>query len=337
MSDHSDPPGIHRISLPAPGIGQVNAYLLTGERTTLVDTGPGTGEARAALGDGLHRLGAGWRDIEQIIITHPHADHYGLARQVAAESQAPVMAHPRAVSILANPARDARRTSALLRSWGRRQGIPGPILQAVSAQCALWGETCQAVRVQRTVTDGVTVRAGGHNWRVLHTAGHSSAHICLLRPLDGTLISGDHLLPSVISSPLFEPAPDLPQQRVRSGTEYLASLSRLVPMRIGTVLPGHGAAFGNVDGRFLLNRIAAVRAGTEEVYGALRLHPLTLWDLCQMLYPRVTSERLIFALSNVAGLLDVLAANGRIAFQPDHHGTVRAVALEAAALAPAGD
>lgn len=76
-----------RIELPlAPtrGPASVNVYLLTGEPLTLVDTGPRTEAAWAALEAGLAAHGYHLADLEQLVITHAHVDHYGQAARIVA-------------------------------------------------------------------------------------------------------------------------------------------------------------------------------------------------------------------------------------------------------------
>jgi glyoxylase-like metal-dependent hydrolase (beta-lactamase superfamily II) len=77
-------PGIHQIKLPLPGmaslLGYVNAYLVRGEKGHLMaDTGLNTAGAYGALQKQMTEAGAAIKDIAQIVITHIHPDHYGLA------------------------------------------------------------------------------------------------------------------------------------------------------------------------------------------------------------------------------------------------------------------
>lgn len=327
------PEGIYQIPLPTPlPVGQVNAYLLTGDVPTLVDPGPSTPEGLTALRAGLQQLGFRLQDIWQVLITHPHVDHFGLAGAVAAESGARILAHREAVGVLADPVGSIRHTVRFLRTWGQQQGIPADVLGYIAWGQMKWAAGLgESVAVHEPVEDGETVMAGRDFWRVLYTPGHSSGHICLLRETDGTLIAGDHLLPGAVSSPVLEASGDL--RRIRSGTEYLSSLTRLALIDIGTVLPGHGACFTDVSRPFILDRVESIRAKAEAAYDQLSDGPRTLWELCQLLYPRVVPDKLIFALSNVAGYLDLLAVNGRIAPMTDRHGLLRAVALEPLAMA----
>ena len=85
---------IHRITVPTPFyVGPVNVYLIQEEPLTLIDAGPRDPVSLEALRSGLASLGHKLSDIKRIIISHAHADHYGLARVVIDESCATAYIH----------------------------------------------------------------------------------------------------------------------------------------------------------------------------------------------------------------------------------------------------
>ncbi|MCH7661785.1 MAG: MBL fold metallo-hydrolase, partial [Euryarchaeota archaeon] len=73
--------------------GRNNAYLLENEPVTLLDTGIATERTRKQLRDGLSEHGQEFSDIEQVVLTHFHPDHAGLAGEIQRESGATVYAH----------------------------------------------------------------------------------------------------------------------------------------------------------------------------------------------------------------------------------------------------
>src|SRR5205085_2692699 len=76
------------ISLPTPFyIGAVNVYLIKEDPLTLIDTGPKTTDAIAALRTGLRQAGINVGDIRRIVLTHAHEDHCGLARSLRDEAK----------------------------------------------------------------------------------------------------------------------------------------------------------------------------------------------------------------------------------------------------------
>ena len=112
-------PDLYQLIIPTPfPVGPVNVYVARdpeGDGLTLVDCGPRTPEARAALDAGLAALGHSVHDVRRIVVTHAHADHYGLAANIAAESGAQVLTHPFNRPTLQAYADESRATAGLLR------------------------------------------------------------------------------------------------------------------------------------------------------------------------------------------------------------------------------
>ncbi len=80
---------LERIRVPTPfSVGRVNCYLLTAGEVTVIDPGPATDRADETLVDGLAAEGLDVGVVERVLITHPHMDHFGIARRVRAESGA---------------------------------------------------------------------------------------------------------------------------------------------------------------------------------------------------------------------------------------------------------
>jgi glyoxylase-like metal-dependent hydrolase (beta-lactamase superfamily II) len=73
-------------------MGLVNAHLVAGPAgLVLVDAGLPDTEQRVAAT--LARMGAAWRDIKLIVVTHAHIDHAGNAARLRELTGAPICAH----------------------------------------------------------------------------------------------------------------------------------------------------------------------------------------------------------------------------------------------------
>jgi len=117
------PPYLHTLSIPTPfPVGSVNVYLAEGDPLTLVDAGPRYGPARESLESGLDGRGYGVADVRRIVLTHAHADHCGLAAELARASGAEVLTHAVSVPWLEKSA-NARRLAfyAEVMRWA---GVP---------------------------------------------------------------------------------------------------------------------------------------------------------------------------------------------------------------------
>src|SRR5689334_13237259 len=88
-------PGIHLLDLPLPfELAQINVYLVNlPDGYLLIDCGLKTRASLDALSAGIHALGADWRSIRQILLTHIHPDHIGLAPRLLELTGARLIMH----------------------------------------------------------------------------------------------------------------------------------------------------------------------------------------------------------------------------------------------------
>lgn len=94
------------------------------------------------------------------------------------------------------------------------------------------------------VRDDEVLRLGGSEWLVVHTPGHTGDHICLFDPVHGTLLSGDHVLPTI--------TPHISGMTPQSDSlaAFFDALARVAGIEgVTTVLPAHGLPFDDLPGR----------------------------------------------------------------------------------------
>jgi glyoxylase-like metal-dependent hydrolase (beta-lactamase superfamily II) len=334
-----------RIELPlAPlrGPTHINVYLLEGQPLTLVDTGPCTEAAWGALGAGLAAHGHRVADLEQVVITHGHVDHYGLAaRIVAARSQprspalsevegdggvAPdgtalrcvpdyeqveVLAHPDAAPWVAGEVafheRDARYYSETL----CRAGIPAGLLARWQARIRDLGPLAEPVQVTRMVVEGEYVTQGAAVWEVIHLPGHAPGLIGLYRRDTAELILSDHLLPDKPSAPGLHASAAEGVERHRYMVDYMASLHRLKEISARIAWPSHGEPFCDVPG-LVDRRLAEHRRQADELASLLADGEKTPYQLWQALFPRLLPLDPPGGTVQVISHLDLLEAEGRV-------------------------
>jgi glyoxylase-like metal-dependent hydrolase (beta-lactamase superfamily II) len=99
-------------------------------------------------------------------------------------------------------------------------------------------------RPNRRLDDGDVVKLAGREFIAVYTPGHTIDHLCLLDPVEGVLLSGDHVLPTItphISGIGAGPDP------LR---DFIASLDRVASFdTVRAVLPAHGHPFHDLPGR----------------------------------------------------------------------------------------
>ena len=316
------PPYLHCLELPTPfPVGPVNAYLAEGDLLTLVDTGPKAGVTRAALESGLAARGYRVEELRRIVLTHHHVDHLGLAAEIAQRSGAEIVTHPYTVPWLADyAAEQARQQPFYLRIW-EESGVPPEIITSMSQSSASlprWTDPAAAVGC---LIEGAALRLGDDDWQVFHTPGHAGGLICLWEPASRTLLANDHFIRDISSNPVLEPSPMMNGPRPRRLVEYLHHMDRMAALDPAVALPGHGEPVEDV-GQLVRQRHLFHDRRARRLLEALDGEALTLWELTQPLFPRLTRGMDFFlALSEVLGHLDMLEDAGLA--QTEAHGPLR--------------
>jgi glyoxylase-like metal-dependent hydrolase (beta-lactamase superfamily II) len=307
---------IHTITLPTPfDVGPINVYLLEGPLLTLVDTGAKTSRTMAELRQGLAAHGYQVADIRQIIITHAHADHFGLAAEIVAESGAQVLTHRRNYYWLTDYQNEWVRRYDFYRDIFLQSGLSEEVAQQVRDASAAMVRFADSVPVARLLDEGDKLDLDGQPWQVLFTPGHAGGLICLHQPEKRVLLSSDHLLKHITSNPLLEPPGRGETQRRRSLVDYLASLRRVAALDLALALPAHGQPIHD-PGALIHERMTFHHRRQARILALLDGGGCTAYQIAQALWKELSPLNIFLALSEVIGNLDVLEDEGRVAQIP---------------------
>jgi len=167
---------IHLIDLEPAGIKNfVGCYVLIGENTAIVETGPASTVQNLLLG--LEELGVEPKEVEYVAVTHIHLDHSGGAGKLMKHlPKAKLLVHPRGAPHMANPENLWIKSSEALRELAKIYGKPEPLSQ----------ERIIAV------SDGMTFDLGNEiRLKATETLGHASHHIAYYEPQSNGVFTGD--------------------------------------------------------------------------------------------------------------------------------------------------
>jgi glyoxylase-like metal-dependent hydrolase (beta-lactamase superfamily II) len=313
---------IHALPIPTPfAVGRVNCYLVDDEPLTLVDTGPNSGTSLTALEAALGEHGRRIEDLERIVITHQHMDHFGLLSILVDRSGAEVCALDSLARWLARFRDSTEEDDAFAEAIMRRHGIPADmvlVLRALSRQFRAWGADARATTL---LADGGTLGFAARAWMIHHRPGHSPTDTVFHDERSGELIAGDHLIKHISSNPLLTRPPDGDGERPKALVAYIASMKATQAMEVSVVLPGHGEAFG--DHRALIDeRLRMHDRRARKLLGLIAERPRTAYELAQELWGNVAVTQAYLTLSEVLGHMDLLLDDGR-AVEVEQDGVVQ--------------
>ena len=315
-------PGVYRIPLPLPmhGLRAVNVYAVEdGDRLILIDSGWWLPEAQAALDKALASIGRGPRDIQQVLVTHVHQDHYTQAIKLRA-------AHGTKVSlgtgeknsielIMAPDAEQLHPQVAQLVASGA-----GPVIERLrSLGMRQPPDAGQWEAPDEWLDAGQEIELGGRTLRVIPTPGHTQGHVVFADLQGGLLFAGDHVLPHITPSIGFEPV--TASQPLADFLDSLRLVRELPDLRL---LPAHGpvtdSAHQRVDellahhSRRLAVSEAAVAGGAATAFeAALQLR----WTRRERHLEELDPVNQMLAVVETRIHLELLVAQGRLASSRD--------------------
>ncbi len=222
--------GLHQIVIPTPfKVGPVNCYVVTTAPITLIDTGTKWDESRRVMQTELAALGLRIEDVQRIIITHAHADHYGLAAEIAQASGAEVWSHRHNRALLANDETSRLQHDEFYRLLMAESGVPLENRRHVADSRRGTNRYADAVKIDRMLEEADQIELADRTWRIYHTPGHAGGLICLFDRESRVLLSNDHLLRDISSNPVVEPDPDSGPRPHRL-VQYLYHMQRMVEL-----------------------------------------------------------------------------------------------------------
>ena len=306
------------LSCPVPfDVGTVNVYLLLGSPLTMIDTGSRLRFTIDDLDVLVERAGVHLADIEQLVLTHRHIDHFGLARDVVERSGATVVSSAVDGPFMAAWEGMISGSREQLKRSGQALGIPGALFDLAEKGWRAIAAAAVSVESDRLLREGDVVRAGGRDLRVIESPGHTEGLVTLFEETTGVYFANDHVLQHITPNPdVYDYSPD----NLRSGLpDYVASLRRLRDLPATLVLPGHGVEMTDLGGRIdqilvhhdqrSLKVLAALRAGHD-----------TVFDLVGQIWNGLRPGDVHLAVREIIGHLVLLETEGRAT-----HGTADGV------------
>ncbi len=302
-----------RIELPTEfDVGSVNSYLFTEPEPILVDCGVESPESWAALQAGLSQHGLTPADIQRIIITHPHVDHFGLAARIANLSGGEVWIADLGAKWLIDPKKHfGLRAEYYREKFLIQAGIPAEMAQMILAYFAQIAEAISPVPAKRihTFRVGDSLAMGGASWQVLHMPGHASHQTCFYQPESHLFLSADMLLPKTPTPIVERPSPNQPRQP--SLPIFMESLTRCEALDIDTVYPGHGEPFQN-HRQLIQKQRDRIHKRKDEALSLIQQGHHTAYALVNQMYAHYPVAFRFAGLWMLIGYLDLLLVEGAI-------------------------
>jgi glyoxylase-like metal-dependent hydrolase (beta-lactamase superfamily II) len=315
---------IEAIALPTPfSIGDVNVFLIDDGVLTLVDTGPLHQPTLAALEEALRERGRRVEDLELILLTHQHYDHFGLTQTLKTRSGARVAAIGPLADMLENLPESMRAEDRFAVNVMHELGVPEDAIRANVDISAFYRQYGESVEVDDRLEEGDIVDVGRRQLRVLCRPGHSPTDTVFLDDAARTAFVGDHLLARISSNPVAHrpiSGSEDPADREPALVTYLESLAQTRQLDVDLSLAGHRKPIQ--DHKALIDeRVGHHRDRAETILGLVRSGHATATDLSFELWGSIDPTQTYLAVSEILGHIDLLVRDGTVAVERSEGGS----------------
>lgn len=301
-----------RCSIPTPfTVGRVNCYLFSENGLTLMDPGPATQEAYDELVTCLANHNYSIADVERILITHPHMDHFGIARRIVDQSGARVEAHGDVTDWLSDPIAYFEREQAFFRPFLVSMGMPREMVETVVELPEPYTDYQDPIDVDNELAEGDVVDVGV-DLECVHTPGHAPGSLCFVAASADAMFTGDHVLPAITPNPLLTLVPGTDDERTRSLPAYVESLRKVSSVDATVGYGGHGEPIKNVQARVQETLDHHQRRKERIADFVDSTGPTTAYQVMHHLFPDLPVTEMFSGMSEVIGHLDLLEDEQRV-------------------------
>ncbi|MBV8979388.1 MAG: MBL fold metallo-hydrolase [Acidimicrobiia bacterium] len=268
-------PGLWSVPVPIPNnpLRYVLVYAFeTDKGPYLVDAGWNTDDAYEVLCRGLVTAGFDIGDVQGVLVTHIHPDHYGLAGRIREASGAWVALHPADAALVHDRYEEPRPLVERMGELLMRAGAPEDEVQSLKGASMPVLPFVVTTHPDILLEDGDKPEVPGWDLVSIWTPGHTAGHLCFYERDLRLMLSGDHVLPRITPNISVNPQAENPL------VDYLASLDKVAEFETDEVLPAHEHRFVGLQAR-----VNELKAHHEERFGevidAIESGSNTAWDI----------------------------------------------------------
>src|SRR5208282_936182 len=279
-------PGIYEIFLPLPMRPTIiNVYLIDcGGAWALIDTGMNSPESIQTLEEAFAQVGIKIEDLDTLIATHHHIDHFGASGTIRRRSHAKTYVHPLEVEranrmVMFGQTNHAERPES--RAFFLSHGFPIDKFSPAGMRPGWMGTALYnpATEPDHPVKDGDIIKVGDRELEVIWTPGHSPGHNVIYLRKEKVMIVGDHLLHKI--TPHVGIYPDNPEGNPLG--DFIDSQLKVQRFDADYVLPAHGGVYN--DHRHRANQIIEHHRYREAgMLDLVKQKPKTAFEVAQQVF-----------------------------------------------------
>lgn len=285
----------------------VNSYIIRGSKgCTLIDPGLHTEESKANWLRVLKEQNIDFRDIEKIVLTHHHPDHYGLSGWFQEKTNAPVFMSEKAYG-------------QAVRLWGEDTTINHDLI-ALFVKHGMSTETADLMlphlesfiplvspqpKVDCLIPGG-SITLGDSEYLMIAADGHAAGQLCFYNQEHEEMFCGDQVLPRITPNISYLPGGD-----ANPLDTFLSSLQDIQRYSVKKAYPGHRDPFQ----AFAERTQEIIQHHQERLQAILDMleTPRSAYEVCSTMFgDRLSIHQLRFAMAETLAHTSYLLRQNKV-------------------------
>lgn len=290
-----------------------NIYALGRKEITLIDAGPGIPGAMEFIKESFAKEGLEFNNINRIILTHGHMDHFGLAASIKKELDHPleIFIHPEDQWKISTEFYDNEIWVDELKMLQELADIPDDDFKIMVKNVRKYYSIATPLDDLKTMEDNDTFYGEGYSLQVVFSPGHNPGLCCLYEPEQKVLFSSDHIIKNLTPKPILTITRDkLIDKNYKGLIAYENSLEKVSKLDVDYMFPGHGEWIDDMQPVIKQYREHYL-VRMEQVWNAVKKKEMPVYYLIRDVFPNVEAGDLFIALSEIVSHLEVLIDIGR--------------------------
>ncbi|MEX2462154.1 MAG: MBL fold metallo-hydrolase [Paenibacillaceae bacterium] len=309
-NDQENPPTLIQVKAPLPfPLRWVNSYIIRGQAgLTILDPGLHTVETERVWEETFDQYGFQFSDVEQIVLTHHHPDHYGMAGWFQGRSGGvPVwiseVGYKQAQRLWGDDLPMSEEIAALFIRHGMDQTM---VEQQLVPHMKSFVEWVSPHPLVSFIALDQPFRMGNQLYKPIVTSGHADGHICFYEESSKEMFCGDHVLPQISPNVSYIPGAD--ENPLLS---FMTSLNEINQYEVVRAYPGHREPFASFNRR-VVELLAHHEDRLEKMVACLQ-EPKHAFQLCLEFFgERLPIHQLRFAMGETLAHVIYLQKADRI-------------------------
>ena len=308
---------IHAIPIELPGYADLktaNIYLVGSEEITMIDTGPKFPGSVELVEDQLNNYGYSFTDIERILITHGHIDHFGQAVKFRehAKKNIECYIHEEDTWRINSDFFNDEMLDDEARDLLNMVDLPEKEIERIMTRFSFFKYLADPLDDVSIMKEGDIFSGDGYEIQVIHTPGHSPGSCCFYEKNSKILFSGDIIIKHITPNPLYEARRSrLSDPNYKSLEAYVKSLKKLSELDCSYVFPGHWEYVSDLQKIIKTYRFHH-RERMDLIWKALKKESRPIFQLIDDVFEFVPEDDVFLAVSEILVHLEIMQLEGRV-------------------------